>query len=232
MLAILFLAAVASATPVPKVLPIYEDPVQIQLKHQLPQAQLQRSWCAGECFRHVVDSPVFVVSQFGEGYDIQFSDTGLIGFAKNAQNAGFMKKLNDEQMVAIVTPITSFPFDFFPGLVDAAFKISNYEGKVRDLKEPSMMFIFTESQFKNFNEKKGFTKVADLGINQDTFSLIKEYTHSARSLPVVVTGVNPSSGYFRVAPVPVVPSQNYYAFSNPSAIYSTPLVFQYDHVTY
>ncbi|KAG8278301.1 uncharacterized protein LOC124355783 [Homalodisca vitripennis] len=175
MLAILILAAVASAASAINILPVYEDPAQLRLKTQLSPLELQRSWCAGECSRHVANSPVFVVSQSEKGYDIQFSATGLNGFAKNPLNAGFMKSLIDEPKVAIVTPVTSFPIDFFPGLLDAEFKIDAYQGKLRDLKVPSMMFIFNEAQFKKFNEKKGYSQVADFSINQDNFSLIKEY---------------------------------------------------------
>ncbi|XP_046663465.1 uncharacterized protein LOC124356326 [Homalodisca vitripennis] len=115
---------------------------------------------------------MFLISQGEKGYDIKFFGVGLNGAAKNA---GFMKSFNDEPKVAIVTPVTSFPIDFFPGLLDAEFRVDAYQGKLRDLKVPSMMFIFNEAQFKKFNEKKGYTKVADFSINQDNFSMIKEY---------------------------------------------------------
>ncbi|KAG8278306.1 hypothetical protein J6590_023754 [Homalodisca vitripennis] len=242
MLAILFLAAAVSATPVTKILPIYEDPTLLQLRHQLPVLQLQRSWCAGECYRRIVDRPVFAISKSGEGYDIHFSESGLNGLAKNPQNAGLLKNLNEESKVAIVGPVSSFPIDSFPGLEDAKFDVAGYQGKLGNLKEPSMMMILTKDQFRKFNEKKGYAKVADLGINQDTFSVVKEYSQLTRNVPV--STVNPSGEYFfptslrsdslynpevidyLPAPIQVTRSHNPYTIVHHHHIISNPIVLK------
>ncbi|KAG8278308.1 hypothetical protein J6590_023756 [Homalodisca vitripennis] len=252
MLAILFLVAVASATPAPqtKILSVYEDPVQIQLKNQLPELQLHKSWCAGECYRHIVDRPVLVISQSGEGYDIHHSVSGLNGLAKNRENTRVLKVLNDDSKVAIIAPLSAFPDENFPGLMDAHLKMAEFNGKLGDLKEPSIMFLLTENQFKEFNKKKGYTKVADLGINQDTFFVAKEYSHFSRSLPIPVSPANPAAGYLYVDPLdqsiplythqglrilpnhlPVVQTRDAYGIANSQPIIGSPVVLKSAPIT-
>lgn len=75
----------------------------------------------------------------------------------------------------MITPLAKFPFELYPGLLDKDIITPEHTDKFNSFyKEAPVMVILSEEDFKIFNEKKGYTHLADMEVSDAGFKIYKD----------------------------------------------------------